>query len=174
MKIMIYGYSGSGKSTIAKIISEEYSLPILYVDKILHNENWVRKDKEESKNLIASFLKQNKNWVIDGNAVSFLFEERAQMADKVIFMNFSRWVCYKQAKERYKKYKNTIRESAPDGCSEKFDFSFKWWVLFEGRKAKRKAKFENLVKSHPGKIIVLKNKKDVQYFLNNMDIILLK
>ena len=51
MKIMIYGYSGSGKSTIAKIISEEYSLPILYVDKILYNENWVRKDKEESKKL---------------------------------------------------------------------------------------------------------------------------
>ena len=75
MKIMIYGYSGSGKSTIAKIISEEYSLPILYVDKILYNANWVRKEKEESKNLMAAFLKQNKNWVIDGNAVSFLFEE---------------------------------------------------------------------------------------------------
>ena len=39
---------------------------------------------------------------------------------------------------------------------------------------KLKAKFEEILKSHPEKIILIKNKKDVDYFKNNMDTLLLR
>lgn len=174
MKIVIYGYSGSGKSTLANIISKEYELPVLHVDKILYNENWERKSKEESKELMASFLKLNNNRIIDGNGVSMLFEERMKMADKIIFMNFSPWTCYKQAKKRYKEYKDKDRSSRPEGCKEKFDFSFKWWVLFEGRKKSRALKLNEPLKLYPEKSIVLTNEKEVTAFLSNLDNYLLK
>ena len=44
MKIMIFGYPGSGKSTAAKIIGEKLNYPILNTDKILFNKNWIKKD----------------------------------------------------------------------------------------------------------------------------------
>lgn len=174
MKIVVYGYSGSGKSTLTKIIAEEYCLPVLHVDKILYNANWVRKTKDESKQLISDFLKSNKNWIIDGNGVSLYFDERMEMADKIIFMNFSRWQCYKQAKKRFKEHKNKNRASRPDDCCEKFDFSFKWWILFSGRKKDRVKKLMEPINKHPEKIIVLKNTEDFTSFVKKMDSILLK
>lgn len=175
MKIMIFGYSGSGKSTLAEYIAAEYSLPILYIDKTLYNDNWERKTKEESFNETAVFLKKNNNWIIDGNGTNrCLFKERAELADKIIFMNFSRLACYKAAKNRYREYKNKDRTSRPNNCPEKFDLSFRWRILFGGRTRKRKAKFKEILKSHPEKIILIKNKKDVDYFKNNMDTLLLR
>ena len=174
MKIVVYGYSGSGKSTLTKIISKEYELPVLHVDKILYNPNWERKSKDESKQLMAQFLKTNKNWIIDGNGVSMLFDERMQMADKIIFMNFSPWKCYKQARKRYKEYKNKERESRPDGCHEKFNRSFAWWILFDGRKKDRVIKLNEPLKKYPEKIVVLNNEKEVNNFVSKLDTFLLK
>ena len=175
MKIMIFGYSGAGKSTLAEYIAKEYSLSIFYIDKALYNENWERKTKEQSYNESYNFLQNNKNRIIDGNGTTrCLFKERAELADKIIFMNFSRFKCYKAAKERYKEYKNKDRTSRPDNCCEKFDFSFKWWILFEGRTFKRKAKFKEILKKYPEKMIILKNKKDVANFKEKMDTLLLR
>lgn len=174
MKIMIYGYSGSGKSTISKIIGKEYSLPILYVDHTLYKENWEKKTSEETLLEMQSFLKKNNNWIIDGNAARVLFKERAKLADKIIFMNFSRWECYKNAKKRFKEYKNKPRESRPEGCNEKFDFSFKHWILFKGRNRKRTALLESILDEFREKCIVLTNKKEVENFLSNLDNYLLK
>lgn len=171
---MIIGFSGSGKSTLSKEISEEYGLPILYIDKTIYNANWKRKTEDESLNEIASFLRSNKNWVVDGNGVNKMFDERAELADKIIYMCFSRCHCYKAAKARYKEYKNKERESRPEGCHEKFDHSFKMWILFGGRKKERVNRFNEILKKHPQKAIILKNKKDVAYFKENMDNLLLR
>jgi adenylate kinase family enzyme len=174
MKIIIYGFSGSGKSTLSKLIAKEYELPILHVDKILYNPGWERKTKDESREIMAKFLNAHKNWVIDGNGNSLFFDERMKMADKIIFMNFSRWTCFKQAKQRYKEYKDKPRESRPEGCEEKFNFSFIWWILFSGRATKRVKKFKSILKTLPEKIIVLKNRKDVKHLISHMDTVLLK
>lgn len=171
---MIFGYSGSGKSTLAQLISKEYNLPILYIDKILYDANWKKRDDNASLNDIKSFLIHNKNWIVDGNGISKMFYERAELADKIIFMDLGPIQCYKNAKERYKKYKNLPRESRPDGCPEKFDLSFKMWILFNGRKKKRRQSFSNLVENYKHKVIFIKNKKDISYLLDNLDVLLLK
>ena len=174
MKIMVFGFSGSGKSTISKRISEEYSLPILYIDQTLYYENWVKKSKETTYKEIKEFIEKEQNWIIDGNATNNLFEQRAALADKIIFMNFSRFQCYKNALNRYKSHKEKDRESRPLGCKEKFDLSFQFWILFKGRIGKRIKKFKNITQKYQQKCIILKNKKDVEFFYKNMDILLLK
>lgn len=171
---MIYGYSGSGKSTLAKLISQEYSLPILYIDKTLYNANWERKTHEETINEIQQFIKSNKNWIIDGNGTSKLFKERAQLADKIIFMDLGRWQCYKNVKQRFKDHKQKNRDSRPDGCEERFPFSFRMWVLFNGRKKSRRTQLNSIIHEFANKAIIIKNKKDITYFKENMDTLLLK
>ena len=168
MKIAIIGYAGSGKSTLAENLSKKFNLPILHIDKISFNPNWVEKNNEERKDLMKDFLDSNEtNWVIDGTYSKVYFEERMQQADKIIFLNFNRFTCYFQALKRAFKYKNKHRDSAPKGCNEKFSLSFQWWILYTGRTKKRKQLFIDTVNNYSSKVVILKKRREVQKYLNS-------
>lgn len=167
MKIAIIGYSGSGKSTLAKKLSEIYNCPLLYLDTIQFEANWKIRDIDEGRLMVGEFLK-NDSWIIDGNYREFLHEKRLQDADKIIFMNFPRRICFPQAFKRYLHYKNKTRESMADGCNEKFDLEFIKWLLFEGRKKSIKNHYNEICKCYKDKITIFRNNKDVENFLASL------
>lgn len=167
MKIAIIGYSGSGKSTLAKKLSEIYNCPLLYLDTIQFEANWKIRDIDEGRLMVGEFLK-NDSWIIDGNYREFLQEKRLQDADKIIFMNFPRRICFPQAFKRYLHYKNKTRESMADGCNEKFDLEFIKWLLFEGRKKIIKNHYNEICKCYKDKITIFRNNKDVENFLASL------
>ena len=167
MKIAIIGYSGSGKSTLAKKLSEIYNCPLLYLDTIQFEANWKIRDIDEGRLMVGEFLK-NDSWIIDGNYREFLQEKRLQDADKIIFMNFPRRICFPQAFKRYLHYKNKTRESMADGCNEKFDLEFIKWLLFEGRKKSIKNHYNEIRKCYKDKITIFRNNKDVENFLASL------
>ncbi len=167
MKIAIIGYSGSGKSTLAKKLSEIYNCPLLYLDTIQFEANWKIRDIDEGRLMVGEFLK-NDSWIIDGNYREFLQEKRLQNADKIIFMNFPRRICFPQAFKRYLHYKNKTRESMADGCNEKFDLEFIKWLLFEGRKKSIKNHYNEICKCYKDKITIFRNNKDVENFLASL------
>lgn len=167
MKIAIIGYSGSGKSTLAKKLSEIYNCPLLYLDTIQFEANWKIRDIDEGRLMVGEFLK-NDSWVIDGNYKKFFQEKLLQDADKIIFMNFPRRICFPQAFKRYLHYKNKTRESMADGCNEKFDLEFIKWLLFEGRKKSIKNHYNEICKCYKDKITIFRNNKDVENFLASL------
>lgn len=167
MKIAIIGYSGSGKSTLAKKLSEIYNCPLLYLDTIQFEANWKIRDIDEGRLMVGEFLK-NDSWIIDGNYREFLQEKRLQDANKIIFMNFPRHICFPQAFKRYLHYKNKTRESMADGCNEKFDLEFIKWLLFEGRKKSIKNHYNEICKCYKDKITIFRNNKDVENFLASL------
>ncbi|WP_455486717.1 DNA topology modulation protein [Clostridium sp.] len=167
MKIAIIGYSGSGKSTLAKKLSEIYNCPLLYLDTIQFEANWKIRDIDEGRLMVGEFLK-NDSWIIDGNYREFLQEKRLQDADKIIFMNFPRRICFPQAFKRYLHYKNKTRESMADGCNEKFDLEFIKWLLFEGRKKSIKNHYNEICKCYKDKITIFRNNKNVENFLASL------
>ena len=167
MKIAIIGYSGSGKSTLAKKLSEIYNCPLLYLDTIQFEANWKIRDIDEGRLMVGEFLK-NDSWIIDGNYREFPQEKRLQDADKIIFMNFPRRICFPQAFKRYLHYKNKTRESMADGCNEKFDLEFIKWLLFEGRKKSIKNHYNEICKCYKDKITIFRNNKDVENFLASL------
>ena len=167
MKIAIIGYSGSGKSTLAKKLSEIYNCPLLYLDTIQFEANWKIRDIDEGRLMVGEFLK-NDSWIIDGNYREFLQEKRLQDADKIIFMNFPRHICFPQAFKRYLHYKNKTRESMADGCNEKFDLEFIKWLLFEGRKKSIKNHYNEICKCYKDKITIFRNNKNVENFLASL------
>ena len=167
MKIAIIGYSGSGKSTLAKKLSEIYNCPLLYLDKIQFKANWTVRDLDEGCLMVEKFLK-NDSWVIDGNYKKLFQEKRLEEADKIIFMNFPRRICFPQAFKRYLHYKNKTRESMADGCNEKFDLEFIKWLLFEGRKRNIKNHYNEICQCYKEKIIICRNNTDVENFLDSI------
>ena len=170
MKIVIIGYPGSGKSTLAKNLSSIYECNYLHMDKISFYPNWVEKENELRIDSLNEFLKENpSSWVIDGNYFKILFNERVELADRIIFLNFNRITCYFSALKRALKYKHSIRESAPEGCRENFSLSFQWWILHQSRTTKRKSVFKELKKKYPEKYIELKNRKEVKKFLKKLN-----
>ena len=101
MKIAIIGYSGSGKSTTAKKLGLAYSVPVLHLDTVQFLPGWVERPLEESQQIVKSFMYHNENWVIEGNYSAFLQKERLEMADKIIFFDFPRRVCFPRVVKRF-------------------------------------------------------------------------
>lgn len=167
MKIAILGYSGSGKSTLARKLSIYYDIPVLFLDTINFLPNWIERDKEEGRKIVKQFM-ENTSWVIDGNYSDFLQRERLEQADKIIFLKFPRRICIYRAFNRYLKYKNTTREDMANGCIEKFDLEFIWWILYGGRTMKKLKEYKKMENEFKDKIVVLRNPREVISFLKKI------
>lgn len=166
MKIAILGYSGSGKSTTTKYLGELFHIPYLYMDTVYWAENWQERDRDEALSMVSEFMK-NDNWIMDGNYSSLLQKERLEQADYIIYMSFSRWVCLWRVLKRYFQNRNKSRESIAEGCIEKVDLEFIWWVLYAGRTPAKKKKYEEMTELYRDKVIVLKNQRQLDEFLKN-------
>ncbi|MDC7288935.1 DNA topology modulation protein [Blautia schinkii] len=166
MKIAILGYSGCGKSTLAKYLQSHYHIPLLYLDTVQFEADWKVRDRDEALSMVAKFM-ENQDWIIDGNYTSFLQAERLEQADHIIFMAFSRWNCLSRAYRRYRRYKNTSRESMAVGCKEKMDLEFVWWILYKGRTPEKKRYYDAILDKYHAKSIVLKNQRELDNFMEN-------
>ena len=91
-----------------------------------------------------------------------------EQADQIIFLNFSRWNCLFRAWKRYRRYKGHVRESMAAGCPERFDWEFIRWILWDGRTKNAKKRYRNIRSTYPDKFITLKNQKELDAFLKNI------
>lgn len=162
MKILVVGYSGSGKSTFAKIISQNYNLPLLYLDTVQFYGDWEMRTLEEQNQIVRDFIKNNDNWVIDGN-YRRVAPERFDLADTIFNLRMNRIYCYLMAYKRYRDNRGKKRESL--GVVEKFDFEFQWWLLYKGRSKKIRSKRDELLKKSNAKIYTIKTRKKLNYFI---------
>ncbi len=169
MKIAIVGYSGSGKSTLAKFLSEHFSINVLYLDRVNWLPRWVERPKEETCAIVAEFLDGNESWVIDGSYKSVHYQRRMDEADKIIFLDFNRFVCLHRALKRRKEYEGKNRFSMTEGCPERISWQFFWWLVWTGRTRKRKKNFQALQKTYADKIVVLKNQRQLDGFRKEIE-----
>lgn len=160
MKIAIIGYSGAGKSTLAKKLGEKLNADVLHLDSIGFKNDWMKRDLKEQLQLADKVLSKD-SWVIDGNWSKIYYERRMNDADKIIFLNFNRFYCLKEAYKRYRKYKNKTRPDMAEGCQEKFDLEFVLWILRNGRKKSAKNRYMAVCREHRDKVLVFKNRKQV-------------
>ena len=66
MKINVVGTSGSGKSTVAQLISDRLNIPYLEMDEFYWLPEWQERSQAEFQNLLSDALNQD-NWVLAGN-----------------------------------------------------------------------------------------------------------
>lgn len=164
MKIAILGYTGAGKSTLARKIGEKYNVPVLHLDKVNYNKNW---KASEAKEIVDDFL-ENDAWVIDGNYSKSEQDRRFKEADKIIFLDFPRSVCFHRAYKKYCENKENKRKDVANVYEEKFDFEIIKWILFEGRNKEHKQKFKNICDTYSQKVVICKNTKEVEEVLKSI------
>ncbi|MBS7527920.1 DNA topology modulation protein [Fusibacter paucivorans] len=163
MKIAVLGYSGSGKSTLSAFLGDLYHIPVLHLDTVQFKQNWHERDRDEALAMVDRFMTQD-DWVIDGNYSGFAQAERLQMADTIIYMNFSRWQCLWRVWKRYRAHRNQVRPSMANGCIEKLDIEFIKWILFDGRSAAKRKHYAALLKRYAAKTIVLHNQSELDAY----------
>jgi adenylate kinase family enzyme len=160
-RIIIVGNSGSGKSYMGKKLSEITNLPLIHLDNVFWQPNWVKTPREEWIKKQRSLIEKEK-WIIDGNYNSTL-ELRFEAADLVIFLDINRFVCLISAFRRHGKKRSDL----PDYLVEKVDSEFfdfcKWiWSFYKTGKKK----ILDLHHKYPDKdFIVINNRKKLKSFL---------
>ena len=167
MKIAVIGYSGAGKSTLARALGERYGIPVLHFDTIQFTPNWKERDRAEAHRMVHDFM-ENPAWVIDGTYSNFEYERRLNEADTIVLLNFPRLVCFWRAWKRYIRFRGGSRPDMADGCCEKMDWEFMWWLLWKGRTRRRREKFQRVLEQYPGKTVVLKSQKDIDRYLEGL------
>jgi adenylate kinase family enzyme len=100
-KTLIFGNSGSGKSTFAKKLNNDYDLSHLDLDTLAWRTSTPpqRKSLAESEEELFNFIQSNENWVIEGGYTDLL-EMVAPHASEVIFLNLAIDNCITNAKSR--------------------------------------------------------------------------
>ena len=142
MKIAVLGFSGGGKSTLARRLGERLNIPVLHLDRVHWLPGWRERRTEESIGIVAQFM-EGSDWVIEGTYSKFLMERRLEEADRIVLVILPRLVCFVRATRRYFTYRGKSRPDMTPGCSEKMDWEFVRWLLWEGRTAKRQRVFDD-------------------------------
>ncbi len=68
-RIVVVGSSGSGKTTVARIVSGTLDLPCLEMDSVFHRHGWADEAHQDFGPTLDRFT-QGEGWVIDGNYTS--------------------------------------------------------------------------------------------------------
>lgn len=165
-RISIVGGCGSGKSTLSNILSEKLNLPVLHLDSINFNANWIEVNKAERDKKILSKTAEDK-WIIDGNYTQTL-KNRFDKADLIIWLDYSTPALLRGVLKRFLIVHNSERPEIP-GCKEHLDFEFLKYVA-RYNKTKRLFIQDNLCDVPNDKVLIFKKRKDLNKWLINFNI----
>ncbi|MDF2890420.1 MAG: topology modulation protein [Clostridia bacterium] len=165
-KILIIGSGGAGKSTLARKLGDITGIDIVHLDKIFWQPGWVSISREALADKIKAIIPGD-SWIIDGN-YSGTMELRMEAADAIIYLDFSTIVCLCGIFKRWMMYSGKKRPDITEGCNEKIDWAFFYWVLTY-RRRNRKKLLAMLHKYAEGrKIVILKNRREVKNFVDKI------
>jgi adenylate kinase family enzyme len=128
-RIVILGPSGTGKTTLCRILGEKFNISTLHLDSIYWIRDWNHLNKEQFQTKMSNYLKKHDEWVIDGNYTNNLhFKWRLQLASTIILLDYGQQCALKGIHERAKKFKHTTRSDMAEGCIEGIDQVFLKYV----------------------------------------------
>ena len=158
-KVIIIGSPGSGKSTFARKLSEKTKLPLFHLDNIYHKSDGSHIEKGEFDKIITKIM-DGDSWILDGNYQRTL-ELRIAKCDTVFLLDISTDLCLDGARARVGKKRDDL-PWVEDKLNEEFaqriyDFSFE----------KLPQIYEILDKNQDKNIIIFKNRKEIDDFINN-------
>ncbi|WP_416150548.1 topology modulation protein [Salipaludibacillus sp. HK11] len=170
-KIMVVGVSaGVGKSTFAKKLSENLSIPVYHLDRYFWEPGWIEAPPEIFANIQLSLVKQD-NWIIEGNYGS-TFEIRADKADTIIYLELPLSVCLYRVLKRWLSNIGNNRDDMGEGCPEKMDWVFLSFIIktyYERKKTMsiRLTEFEQSSKNRT--VYRLTNKREISNYTKNLN-----
>ena len=88
MRVLVFGNSGSGKSTYARALAARDGIPHLDLDSIVWEPNQIAvpRSPEAVRQSLEQFLTRNETWVIEG-CYGELVEAAASACTQLVFLN---------------------------------------------------------------------------------------
>ena len=116
-RIIVYGNSGSGKTTTARRLCRQLNLPHLDLDTIAWQTSGARKPVEESVEVLDRFIKAHDGWVIEGS-YSSLVEAALPWCTELLFLNPGMGACARNARFRpWEPHKYATIEGQAEGIN---------------------------------------------------------
>jgi len=126
-RVLIIGPCGSGKSTLARELAPRLGLPLVHMDQLGWQPGWVETGKSELLARLDAAV-AGEAWLIEGNYGSTL-APRLERADTVLYLDFPIRLCLWRLIRRIVTHRGRARPDMPEGCPERFDLGFLWYVL---------------------------------------------
>jgi len=91
-RIVVYGPTGSGKTTVAARIAQSVGVPHVELDAVFWTPNWVSKPLEQFRADVSAILERHPDgWVCDGN-YSKVRDLLLPLADTVVWLRPPFWL----------------------------------------------------------------------------------
>lgn len=118
-RIVIFGSSGGGKSTLAQKLARILGVRYVSMDReVFWLPGWVSRPRQEQREIIAEIVAED-GWIIDGNNPSSL-DLRLPRADVILWVRVSRWLCLWSIFKRGIVYRGRTRPDMAPGCLEQW------------------------------------------------------
>lgn len=126
-RILVIGPCGAGKSTFATALSQRLGLPLFHMDQLNWRPGWIESSDAELRTRLSTVTAQEA-WIIDGTYGGTL-DARLPRADTVLYLDYPISLCIRRLLTRVWTYHGRSRPDMPDGCPERLDLAFLWYVV---------------------------------------------
>ncbi len=164
-RIVIFGGSGTGKSTLARNLGEKLGLPVYHLDKFYWKPGWQAVSRPELDAAIHETMAKDE-WIMDG-CYSRTLPERLERCDTVIYMDFNRFACIFGILQRYFTNLGKVRPDMSEGCEERLNWDFMVYI-WTYNDQKRARNYEYLAQAGHAQVVILKNRRQVNKFLESI------
>lgn len=128
-RILIFGNSGSGKSTMARALAAEHGLPHLDLDSLAWSEAGVRRAPEESAADALAFAAAHEAWIVEG-CYADLLERLLPHCSELRFLNPGVETCIAHCRARpWEPHKYASKQEQ----DERLEFLLQWVREYETR-----------------------------------------
>jgi adenylate kinase family enzyme len=162
-RVMVIGCPGAGKTTLARMLAERLSLPLVHLDNHYWRPGWQMPGDNEWRRQVVALVAAS-NWIMDGHYAG-TFDIRMSRADTLIWLDFPRATCLRRVLWRILSGYGRVRFELPAGCPERFDAAFLRYVW--GFRAKERPRIVQAIERFGDhlRIYQLTDDHDVDRFL---------
>ena len=125
-RVLLIGPGGAGKSALAQALAERTGLPLVHLDAVFWRPGWQATPRAEWVSAVERLV-QSPEWIMDGNYGGTL-SLRLAACDTVVLLDLPAWRCLWRAMKRRLLHRGRSRPDMADGCPEKLEASYLWWV----------------------------------------------
>lgn len=161
-RILIIGISATGKSTLARKLSDFYKIPITHYDELVWAKNWIEVDEKIVEQKLEEIVKKDR-WIIEWY-IHPAARVRLEQADIVLYLDYSGLQSVLGGLTRWWQHRGRTRPEMAEGCIEKLELDY----LKVMWKRKERQDIEDAIKGYEDKIVRLKSRKETDSFLEQL------